>query len=300
MINIIKKIGSVAVILIISCLVYSQTLQTPEFRLKYDGYNYRYLMHLPEDYSDNRMWPLVIVLHGTNGTPENMVTATGFSQLSDEKGFLAVYPKSRAYTWNILIPNFDPSIYHLDDAGFIAALIDTLVMNHQVDRNKVYMAGLSQGGFMAFCTASEYPEKITAIGAVAGRSVNNIYSFQPLPFIYFHATDDPIVPIGAYGSQWGITIPNVDDMIESFIPINGCEETPEIILNQNGILGKMWCAPETNADIVYYKLTSGGHRWFNETNNHLDATKLIWDFFANHSKTSTSSKTDKKKGNRQN
>jgi polyhydroxybutyrate depolymerase len=242
------------------------------------------------------LWPLVIGLHGTNGTPEGLETTTGFTHLADEKGFIVVYPKSRAYTWNILIPNYDPSIYNNDDAGFIASLIDTLVMNCHVDRNRVYLAGLSQGGFMAFCTASQYPEKITAIGAVAGRSVNNIYSFQPLPFIYFHATDDQIVPITAYGSRWGVTIPNVDDMIESFIPINGCEETPEIILDKDGILGRIWHAPLTNADLVYYKLTSGGHSWFNEINNNIDATKLIWDFFATHPHTSVSTKTDKKEG----
>jgi polyhydroxybutyrate depolymerase len=296
MIHIIRKIGLIAVILIISCLVYGQTGQTPEFRLKYDGYNYRYLMHLPDGYSDNRQWPLVIVLHGTNGTPERMETTTGFTQLADEEGFIVVYPKSRDYTWNILIPNFDPSIYKNDDAGFIAALIDRLVMNYHVDRKRVYLAGLSQGGFMAFCAASQYPEKITAIGAVAGRSVNNIYSFHPLPFIYFHATDDQIVPITAYGSQWGVTIPNVDDMIAKFIQINGCTETPDIILDKNGILGRFWHAPVTNADIEYYKLTSGGHKWFNEGNDNLDATKLIWEFFATHPETSVSSITDKKKG----
>jgi polyhydroxybutyrate depolymerase len=278
----IKKISSVLLLLIISCFVYSQTGQTTEFRLEYDEYNYRYLMHLPVNYSIDQTWPLVIVLHGTNGTPES-VSTKGFTQLADEKAFIVVYPKSRAYTWNILIPDFDPSIYNNDDAGFIAALIDTLVMNYQVDSKRVYLAGVSQGGFMAFCTAYKYPSKITAIGALAGRSVDNIYTYnQPLPFIYFHAIDDNIVPIIAYGSQWGVTIPNVDDMITSFIQLNQCTEPPEIILDANGILGRIWHAPETAADIVYYRLNSGGHSWFNEQNNNLNATKLIWEFFATH------------------
>jgi polyhydroxybutyrate depolymerase len=297
MLTIIKKISSVTVLLIISCGIYSQNGQTPEFLLKYDGFNYRYLMHLPVNYSFDQTWPLVIALHGTNGTPES-ISSKGFTPLADEKGFIVVYPKSRAYTWNILIPNFDPSIYNNDDAGFIAALIDTLILNYHVESKRVYLAGLSQGGFMAFCTAYKYPLKIAAIGAIAGRSVNNIYTYnQPLPFIYFHAIDDNVVPITAYGSQWGVTIPNVDDMIASFISLNQCTEPAEIISDTNGILGRIWLAPETEADIVYYRLNNGGHSWFNEQNNNLNATKLIWDFFATHPASSVNSIINEKKWN---
>jgi polyhydroxybutyrate depolymerase len=295
--NSILKISFLTVLLIFSCGVYSQYGKTSEFQLNYDGYSYRYLMFIPQNYSFDQTWPLVIAFHGTNGTPES-ISLKGFTQLAEEKGFIVVYPKSRAYTWNILIPNFDPSIYNNDDAGFIAALIDTLVMKYNVNNKRVYLAGLSQGGFMAFCMAFKYPSKITAIGAIAGRSVNNIYTYNhPLPFIYFHAADDNVVPITAYGSQWGITIPNVDDMIASFAQINQCTELPEIILDANGILGRIWLAPETAADIVYYRLNSGGHSWFNEQNNNLNATKLIWDFFATHPVTSFSSMINEKKGN---
>jgi polyhydroxybutyrate depolymerase len=77
-------------------------------------------------------------------------TRTGFTAKSDVEGFIVVYPEGFGASWNVVGGFGDAFSTNIDDVGFIRALIDSLQGKFAIDRNRIYVAGFSQGAMMAY------------------------------------------------------------------------------------------------------------------------------------------------------
>lgn len=93
------------------------------------------------------------------------------------------------------------------DVGFLEALIDTISAHYSINPDRIYSAGMSNGGFMSHylaCSSSRF----AAIGSVTGPMSNDMYEFcnpsHAVPTIHIHGTSDPINPYNGNSSSKSI------------------------------------------------------------------------------------------------
>lgn len=122
--------------------------------------------HLPADLSCGA--PLVVVLHGCTQNAAGYDHHSGWSQLADEAGFALLYPEQqRANNPNLCFNWFLPTDTARDrgEVFSIRQMIETMVVNHGLDRKRVFVTGLSAGGAMAAAMLATYPEVFAGGGA---------------------------------------------------------------------------------------------------------------------------------------
>src|SRR5205814_819267 len=104
------------------------------------------------------------------GSPARAREAYGydFDLLAEANGFIVVYPQGYEGHWNdcrVMGP-YSAKRENIDDVGFLHAMVDRLVKDHNADRARVYVTGISNGGSMTLCLALETPDFARAYAAV--------------------------------------------------------------------------------------------------------------------------------------
>ena len=281
----------------------------------FDGLQRTYKIHIPPNISDEISPALIFVLHGGGGTGDGMersLTLGGFNILSDENNFIVVYPDGIERNWNDGRKNTsDPAHQqNIDDVGFINALIENLTNEFNIDLNRIYSTGISNGAMMSYRLALELPEKIAAIAPVAGAIPIDILPEEPLltqlSVCVISGTSDPLVPweggtVGTKRNPRGIVI-SVPDSVNYWVINNNCNNTPETILlpdidpsDGTRIYYHKYGSGENNTEVVLYEIKNGGHTWpdgyqylskiiIGRTSKDINANEVIWDFFKNHPK----------------
>jgi poly(hydroxyalkanoate) depolymerase family esterase len=115
--------------------------------------------------------PLVVVLHGCTQTAHGYDIGSGWSQLAEAHGFAVLYPEQqRANNPNLCFNWFEPSDTRRRDGEVlsIAHMIDAMIEHHGVDRERVFITGLSAGGAMTSAMLASYPEKFAGGTILAG------------------------------------------------------------------------------------------------------------------------------------
>ncbi len=154
-----------------------------------------YLLHLPDGYradADQR-WPLILFLHGAGerGDDLSLVKLHGIpkvAMLLDEFPFIAVSPQCPAHHWW--------SDYRL----VLIGLLDAIAENYLVDTDRVYLTGLSMGGFGTWHLAVEHPDRFAAIAPICGGGFwaysfpERVCAIKHVPTWAFHGAKDEVVP----------------------------------------------------------------------------------------------------------
>jgi polyhydroxybutyrate depolymerase len=240
-------------------------------------------LHVPSSYTGTNPVPIVFALHHYGSSGSAFENYTGFSRVADTAGFIVVYPNATGSPseWNVGI-GITPSTLAVNDVKFISRLIDKFYIDYNINSNCVYVAGFSNASIMAHKLASQLSSKITAIGAVAGQATNPIMSSlnpdRKVAIIHFHMLDDNSLSYNG-GTLNGVSYPAVEDVISAWIPINNCQAQPLVIYHDEEVLARQWTSNDSHADIVLYRIDTGGHIWPKDP---IDATDLIWEFFKNH------------------
>lgn len=125
--------------------------------------------HLPIDLPKNV--PLVVVLHGCTQNPATYDHHSGWSQLADEAGFALLFSEQqRANNPNLCFNWFEPTDTRrgMGEALSIRQMIEAMVLAHGLDRNRIFITGLSAGGAMATAMLATYPEVFAGGAIIAG------------------------------------------------------------------------------------------------------------------------------------
>jgi len=145
-----------------------------------------YLLSLPADYDKaGTTWPLVLFLHGSgeSGNDLNKVKIHGPPKLVESNGpfpFILVSPQSPKGGWN-------PDVLN--------ALLDAVIQQYHVDKDRVYLTGLSMGGFGTWTLAAAHPEKFAAIAPICGGgNPADAAKLARIPAWVFHGAKDTTVP----------------------------------------------------------------------------------------------------------
>jgi polyhydroxybutyrate depolymerase len=191
------------------------------------------LVHLPEDYSPAKSWPLIILLHGysVNGFLQDMYL--GISERATEFGFIEVVPdgtkdKSGNLFWNAMPACCDYWKTGVDDVSYIKGLIKEAETVFNIDSDRVYLIGHSNGAFMAHRMACEYSEEIAAIASIAGSTFSDKKDCspkKPVSLLQIHGTEDDAV-IYDGSSMSGTDYPGAEKVVEMWKEFNNCKADP--------------------------------------------------------------------------
>ncbi len=256
-----------------------------------------YLLYVPESYDPTTPTPLVISLHGFAEWPAHQMQVSRWNDTAKREGFLVVYPCGtqvplRWHTYPMPDSDMDP----MDEVTFIADLIDHLESKYNLDPARIYVNGLSNGGGMAFALGCRLPERIAAVGSVAGFypfSWDEFRPSRPLPTMVFHGTRDPIVPYLGGSRKWaGISYPSIPEWAARLAGYNGCDEVPLELPPVGAVNGMHYKGKGGKGDVIFYSIDGSGHSWpgggslpkfiVGNTNRDINATELMWDFFRDH------------------
>lgn len=127
-----------------------------------------YQLSLPERPAGR---PLLLVLHGCTQNPDDIALGTGFNQRARERGWAVAYPHQTTQhnakaCWNW----FHKEHQHPDrgEPALLAALAQSIVEEFQLDRNRVYLCGMSAGAAMGAILALHFPQLFRAAGLHSG------------------------------------------------------------------------------------------------------------------------------------
>jgi polyhydroxybutyrate depolymerase len=148
--------------------------------------------------------PLVLVMHGSgeNGARMRIESGYGFERLADEHRFAVVYPDAYDGNWNACgtVGDVGAKVPGIDDVAFLTAVVDKLVAEQGIDPARVFAAGSSRGGFMAYRLALEASSRFRAVAAVSANvHAPDNFKCRPAPHgtssvMIMNGTEDPLVP----------------------------------------------------------------------------------------------------------
>jgi predicted peptidase len=146
-----------------------------------------YLVYLPPEYaSGDQHWPLLLFLHGSGerGTDIDEVKTHGPPKLIAEGKqfpFIVVSPQAPRRRW---VPEA------------LAALLDDVMRKYRVDKDRVYLTGLSMGGSGTWALAAAVPDKFAAIAPICGSGDPvEAKALKDVPVWVFHGAEDESVPV---------------------------------------------------------------------------------------------------------
>jgi polyhydroxybutyrate depolymerase len=268
-----------------------------------DGSRWAYL-GVPPQADRQRPLPLVLDLHGYSEGADVHLQFTKMEDLGRAKGFMVLTPNGSGEVpfWN----SFGQPAP--DDVAYLTGLVDQVAASECVDRNRVYVAGMSNGAFMTSLLACRRPAVFAAAVAVAGLQFpDGCADGPPVPVMAVHGTDDDYVRYeGGFGD--GVRTLGVDpamattagrnlsvpDAAEAWAGRNRCtpNSTPKVNKVASDVELMEWkgCA----APVQLYVVNGGGHSWpgsefsanlpdvVGRTTMTVDATELAWEFFEAH------------------
>lgn len=284
------KIIGCWLLLLGSLQVMGQSQQKRE-KIIVDGMERAFISYVPAGQKEKM--PVLISLHGGFASPKGMLKLADFRPLADQDKFILVCPASKKL-WHDGADNKG-----IDDVKFIDELITYILKKYNGDATRVYVTGISNGGFMTSRLASQLHNRIAAVAIVAATlNINEGYDLEkPMPVIYMHGTNDKIIPfIG--GKKFGRLMYSHDQIIKKWVTLNNCNPTPIITqIPDNADDGTTVVKEEYNSPngfkVIGYTINNGGHTWpggrqylpafiIGKTTRNLNACQVIWDFFKSY------------------
>jgi polyhydroxybutyrate depolymerase len=271
----------------------------------HDGETRTYWLNTPESAPANA--PLVLVLHGGNGTGQKIERQTGFSWVAEAEGFVVAYPNGIDKQWND--GRLDGPAGDQDDVGFLAAVIDDIATKHGIDPKRVFVTGASNGGMMSLRAGCELSDKVAAIAPVIASMPADLVDLcmptDAVSVVFVAGTEDPLMPYG--GGQVGPgdrgTIIPVEDSVALWVELNGCPPDPEVMefpdmFPNDGTLleSEVYSQCDNGTEVIFYRIIGGGHTWpggaagrliknaLGNVSKEMMASQAIWEFFKQHPK----------------
>lgn len=270
---------------------FCQTTTTGSFI--HDGQVRSYRVYIPAIYDGTQPTPLVFNLHGYGSNNIEQEAYGDFRPIADTANFIIVHPQGLpdllgTNHWN----TFGTST--VDDVSFLSQLIDTIFADYNIDGNRIYSTGMSNGGFMSYKLACLLSGRIAAIASVTGSitptEFDDCITNHPMPVMQIHGTADATVPYAGNA----LFMP-VEDVVAHWVEFNECNpvptttELPDVdatdgctathYVYDGGLLG---------STVEFYKVTDGEHTWPGSeyvagiTNNDFNASVEIWRFFSQY------------------
>ena len=237
----------------------------------FDNLSRSYHIYVPSSYSDTEPIPMVFNLHGGASTAIGYLNSIGdMRPIADTANFIIVYPQATTDssgnpTWHLGGENSKST--SVDDVGFVSHIIDEVSSIYSVDLERVYVAGFSNGGYLAYEIACLLSNKIAGIGSVAGHMFIDTYNYcdpsHPTPLINIHGTEDFYDGIAGYyldqnlSNRYWREYNNTDpDPVITYIENTNTQDGSTVELHS-------WLNGDNGISMVHFKVLGGGHSYPN-------------------------------------
>jgi len=243
-------------------------------KMQYNWEERPYIAYIPDGIRKKRKKnaSLFVVLHGGMGSSKHIAEISKFSKYADEMNFVVVYPQGKFKNWNAgdccsnLIENKGSPP---DDVGYIKEVIKNASKRFDINRDKVYVVGVSNGGMMAYRIGCELADVIKGIGVVAGNmQYPDCNPSEPIDVLIIHAKDDENTPYYGGVPKKGIRSKLKRDIYDK--PImetavfwsenNNCQSFS--IATTRNEYSTYTCHGKKDARVKLILLDAGGHTWY--------------------------------------
>lgn len=258
--------------------------------------------YIPSTYKEGETLPVMISLHGAGANATLHKIESNWIEYAERDKFIVIIPesvyihadrtiissegKSAAETkqsdysylrWSVSY--IDPCArYRVDDVKYISDLIDMFVEEGYADASRVYVSGMSYGGFLSLRLALEIPDKIAGVGAVAALLCAEFGQYElskKTKLVFINGTKDEVVPIegmiydfnndGIKEYTWAYSL---DDSTAFFLEKYGMRNNPVISAlpdtnpdDGTTITRYEYVDEDGTAQIVKFIINGGGHTW---------------------------------------
>jgi poly(3-hydroxybutyrate) depolymerase len=248
------------------CLLTAGLLPLIADNITVGGQQRSYNVYAPKNLGEGR--PLLIFCHGYNQDAGWMQNSefkndnVSMEAVCDTAKFVVVFPNGIDRAWDTGGDR---------DINFIKAIIEKMVTQHKIDRNRIYLGGFSMGGMLTYNAINKMSDIIAAFVSCSGPSVITPKTgLRPIPLLHIQGTAD----------NWG----GVQPALNPWIKHNGCSTTDKVINNYNGFSGAklhIWGPGNDGVEVRLIELKDKGHWICKEPQVYTG--KEIWNFCKNYS-----------------
>lgn len=245
-----------------------------------------FIVDLPANYDPNRAYPVVL---GYSGAWDTADAFRGHSFLNKAVGSDAIVAYPQGVTDKLKgKPAWGGPHYAAqsveDDAAFARALVADLAGKYNVDTNRIYATGLSNGGGAALSLACHAPDLVDGVASSAGAyydaTVSNCVPDATVPTLIMHHKDDHVININGGANDHGGRYKAARQVFDEFATRNGCAPGGNVnnwIVGAHTVSGSN-CRAATEFATVVSPQVNNGHTWFKAVPS---ANLLVWEFFKN-------------------
>ena len=285
---------------ILSCIIFlafnlfgQQQLNRTLF---FDGQNRSFIVYVPSSYDATTQVPLLFNFHGGGGTSSDFINyENDMRPIADTANFIAVYPQAAvdptdgSNSWLHKTPTTH------NDVNFIEAIIDTLSNDYNIDNDRVYACGYSEGGIFSYELGCRLNDRIAAFSSVSGSmlvdafrvsyyNLGNCSPIHPTAVLLIPGTIDSS-PHSSY-SGFQPYYMSVNDITTFWANHNNTDINPTVttVPNSNTSDGstiekRIWENGDNCVAIEELKVINGGHDWPGSSGNmDINASQEIWKF----------------------
>jgi polyhydroxybutyrate depolymerase len=250
------------------------------------GQSRSYLLYVPPGLDSSQPIPVVLGFHGYTGTGSSFRDVTGFNDIADTDGFLAVYPEGEGgdHSWNAGGCCAGASMADLDDVAFIRQIMSDLKTIANIDPGRVYATGHSNGAMFVYRLACEMSDTFAAVAPVAGPLFYSPCKPKgPVSVIHVHGLADTSVPYtgGSYPGYPSMVFPSVDESIAAWVKLDGCSDEKQVEV-QGTVTHTAYASCQAGTAVELYAIAGLDHHW--PQPEEWPASQTIWEFFEAHPK----------------
>tara|TARA_B100000609_G_scaffold48482_1_gene37501 strand:- start:50 stop:952 length:903 start_codon:yes stop_codon:yes gene_type:complete len=264
--------------------------------INFDGKKREYHVSLPKNMS--KPIPLIINFHGFSS---HAIEQQEFSQMDNYahlNGVGVIYPEGINKSWNVGL-KAEKFKNEENDIGFVDALIDSVTSKYNIDSNRIYVCGFSNGGEFSYELMCGLSNKIAAFGSVGGNFIINegrsCNIKREIPLIHIHGTKDKFEKYNGYNGYYLSTIESVNfwakhNQLDKLV-VENIEDTYK--KDRTTVEKYTFYKDNSDTKVIHLKVLNGGHVWlgsptfdllyqkllFGKNNREIDSSKELIDFF---------------------
>ncbi len=225
--------------------------------------------------------PLVVVLHGSLQTAEDYDYGSGWSSLAEQHCFALLFPQQRrsnnairAFNW------FEPEDSHRDGGEplSIREMIEHVVVSHSIDRQRIFITGLSSGGAMASVMLATYPDVFAGGAIIAGlpyvggsslmQALHRMKGYDglsdtQLDALVRGASENiqgwPKISVWHGSEDHTVDPSNADAIVRQWQALHGAQDAPTRIERIDGYPRRVWCDSGGAELIEEFRIPNMGH-----------------------------------------
>lgn len=251
-------------------------------------------VHVPPQYDPSRPMPMVVMLHGFMQDKEEIARMSQFKEKADKEGFIAVFPNATGWVgshlrwWNV----GKNQLYRSDDVDFIRQLTEIIPSKLNVDKDRIFLVGFSNGAMMAQEAAARLNDKIAAVASVSGGMLRK----QDKPrgdmnALLIHGSNDEVIPASGGMLVNLVGAPRVHSALKAFEVWADANGLTPFAHKSPGEPIQTYSAIDTASgrEVTFYNLKDGSHDWPGSADSTTAASKFnatdeIWNFLNRHSR----------------